>query len=84
MNTEINNDELTAQEIYQWIADDANRTETDANGQSITHVDEASQVFITALAAIEEFVTQVLGCDEPAFVLTERLIERNDLKYERK
>lgn len=80
MKVAINNNELTVQEIYQWIADDANRTETDENSQSVTHVDEAGQVFIEALVAIEEFVILVLDSDEPAFVLTERLIERNDLK----
>jgi hypothetical protein len=80
MNNEINIRELTTQEIYQWIADDANQTETDANGKSVTHTDEASQVLIKALVAIEEFVAQVLEGDDPAFVLTERLVERNDLK----
>lgn len=84
MNYKLKNNEPTVQEIYQWIADDSTYIETDANGASLTHIDEASQVFIKTLVEIEEFVALVLDSDESAFILTEMLVERNDLKRTKK
>jgi hypothetical protein len=69
--TELSKQEI--REMYKWIALDSTYDETDPNHD-----------FIQALISIEEFVAQVLSGDEPAFVFTEWVVERNDLKIFRR
>lgn len=84
MNGNAYSTELTVREINDLFEDDSTYVETDIDRNNTTLIGEAYHDFSKALIRIEKFVARVLSDDDPAFVMTERLIERNDLKIVKK
>src|ERR1035437_8614521 len=80
MKDDKDNTEPTFKEIYNWIEDNSTYVETDKDGNTTSAIDVVCHEFIKALIRIEEFVAEVLSTDDPAFVMRERLIERNDIR----
>jgi hypothetical protein len=79
-----NNTELKIREIYNWIDDNSTYIETDSSGNTTSKIDDIFHGYIVALIRIEELVAEILATDEPAFVMQERLFERNDIKIIKK
>ncbi|MDP1614828.1 MAG: inovirus-type Gp2 protein [Methylococcales bacterium] len=80
MNGNAHSTELTTQEMYQWKADESTYTATDIDGKITSIIDQAYRDFIEGLISIETFVGRILPSDTPAFRMTDKIIERNDLK----
>jgi hypothetical protein len=81
---EITLPEVSNQEIYKRIANDSTYIEKDDNGNIIKIIEDVGyHAFISTLIKIEEFVANVLSNKDPAFKLTEFLIERNDIRLVR-
>lgn len=80
MTNHSDSTDLSVSEVYEFISKDSICVETDENGNSVTRVDENYQNFIQGLISIEDFVVDVIKSDDSAFVMTENIIERNDLR----
>ncbi len=71
--------DLSFKEIYDWLNEGCEYEIVNSDGSVSIFKDVAFSDFTNALIEIETFVLKVVNGDDPAFVLLERLIERNDL-----